>query len=200
MNDEERTLCENDLICMIYCIIRKTSKVIINSLLILILSFVAITGYKNIDPLHKGYKYPDMFGFITYNVGSDSMFPTLKTGDLLIMKLTSENTDLKKGDIIAYKSGSATIIHRIHKKVNNMEFITKGDNNTLTDGAPIKRKNIIATKVIRLPHMQKILNVIRTPIGFIMLIVLSFSIFIFSDTIFNIPDIYFRYKKDDDDE
>ncbi len=74
-------------------------------------------------------------GLTVLYVGSPSMEPTIKVGDLLIAKTTPLN-NIKVGDIIVYKTRRSVvypepIVHRVIKiEVRNGEyyFTTKGDN------------------------------------------------------------------------
>jgi signal peptidase I len=80
---------------------------------------------------------------MVYQVISDSMTPTLKSGEVYIIESVADNTSLKVGDIIAYKADllgtgnkDTIVLHRIYKinydnngKVNS--YITKGDENPI---------------------------------------------------------------------
>ena len=85
--------------------------------------------------------------FVSY-ITSNSMEPTLKKGDLILM--TPIFFDLKKGDIIVFYSNGEWVCHRIYSEISG-GFITKGDNNIATDqqsGKDLVKKEDIAGKVI----------------------------------------------------
>jgi signal peptidase I len=71
----------------------------------------------------------------TRRVEGHSMLPTLEDGDLVILQPTSMN-DVKIGDIIVYTypcySPGTSVIHRV-LDLQPSGFITKGDNNQVTD-------------------------------------------------------------------
>ncbi len=76
-------------------------------------------------------------------VASGSMQPTLRVGDLSVVLPVSSQQDIRVGDIIAYKVPylSGPVIHRVvdvlHAANGNVEFVTKGDNNTSPDPIPV---------------------------------------------------------------
>ena len=84
------------------------------------------------------------FGITILKVSSNSMMPTFKKGDIIIVK---KEKDYEKGDIITYKlENNYLITHRIIEKYEDV-FITKGDNNNTKDEKEVKQEDIIG-KVI----------------------------------------------------
>ena len=87
-------------------------------------------------------------GFFPYymiGIGSESMNPVIRKGDAVIIKKINNETKLKKGDIIAYSSGSLVIVHRIKEIKNdgkNSTYITKGDANNGSDPREVSRSQI----------------------------------------------------------
>ena len=87
-------------------------------------------------------------GFFPYymiGIGSESMNPVIRKGDAVILKKINNETKLKKGDIIAYSSGSLVIVHRIKEIKNdgkNSTYITKGDANNGSDPREVSRSQI----------------------------------------------------------
>ena len=86
-------------------------------------------------------------------VKSNSMYPTLKKGDFILIK---RNNDYKKGDIITYDYESNYLVtHRIIEKNNNF-FITKGDNNNSEDDKFIQLDNIKGKVILILNRKNQI--------------------------------------------
>lgn len=84
------------------------------------------------------------FGITILKVSSNSMMPTFKKDDIIIVK---KEKDYEKGDIITYKlENNYLITHRIIEKYEDV-FITKGDNNNTKDEKEVKLEDIIG-KVI----------------------------------------------------
>ena len=73
----------------------------------------------NVTLIVKSYtspdKVPDFLGYKPFIVLSGSMEPSIMTGDMVFVKETDPDS-LKVGDVIAYKSGSAVVTHRIDRK------------------------------------------------------------------------------------
>ena len=91
------------------------------------------------------------------------MEPNIYVDDYVFVKINKNN--IKKGDIITFKSDKSIITHRI-VKIDKDTITTRGDNNNVDD-QPINRKDIIG-KVIHIGHEYGIyLKIIKTPTVFI---------------------------------
>lgn len=77
-------------------------------------------------------------------VVSGSMEPEIHTGSLCFIDYRDK--DAKPGDIIAFKSGSVTVTHRVIRKTED-GYITKGDNNDSEDLKPVKREDILGKNI-----------------------------------------------------
>ena len=110
--------------------------------LILILSIIFL-----IFVLFLKFYFPDRkiqpFGITILKVSSNSMKPTFKKDDYIVIKKQSE---YEIGDIITYNVEDCLVTHRIIEKYENA-FITKGDNNNVADEKKIYKENILG-KVI----------------------------------------------------
>lgn len=82
--------------------------------------------------------------YITIKATGNSMLPTIKSGDNLIVDSNLEN--LKIGDIVLYseitKKTEIFIVHRIVACVEDKIYLTKGDNNNMYD-KPVRKSKII---------------------------------------------------------
>jgi len=66
-----------------------------------------------------------------------SMKPTFDENSNGLEVIPTSIDDIKVGDIITYQSGDNLIVHRVIEKGSDKDgvyFITKGDNNTVSDG------------------------------------------------------------------
>ncbi|MDD5371489.1 MAG: signal peptidase I [Anaerolineaceae bacterium] len=99
---------------------------------------------------------------------SDSMVPTLRTGDLLFVNTAYRN--IQPNTIISFYYGGRTITHRI-VGVTGSRIITKGDNNNTIDPWDVNVADVIGSPVVRLPYAGLLLKFIRQPIGWLVLVV-----------------------------
>ncbi len=98
-----------------------------------------------------------VFKYYALAIGSDSMNPKIKKGDVVIVeKISQENIGtLKVGEILVYKYNDMVVVHRIVKmeKIDdNYYFRTKGDNNTTEDAWTINQSSVIGKTVAMIPY------------------------------------------------
>ncbi len=117
-----------------------------------------------------------------YIVQSGSMEPALKTGSIVITRSAEK---YKAGDIITFTGqGTSQITHRIlGVETENGEtvFTTKGDANEETDSAKVRGSQIIGKSFISIPHVGYFADFVRTPKGFVILVVIPASIIVYEE-------------------
>ena len=112
-------------------------------------------------------------------VYSGSMEPAIPVGSVVVIKPVDPET-LKVEDIICFKiseSATTTVTHRIIN-ITNEGFTTKGDANEDPDTWIVKNENVIGKAVFTVPFIGYLGYLARTPIGFLLLIVIPASIII----------------------
>lgn len=90
-------------------------------------------------------------------IGSNSMLPYIKKGDVLIIKKlnTDEVKLLKEKDVLIFNHDGVIMVHRIVKILvvnGDKYFYTKGDNNNAPDGYPISLENVIGEPIVKIPY------------------------------------------------
>lgn len=116
---------------------------------------------------------------------SGSMEPAIKTGSIVLTKPIS---DYKIGDIITFGPTTKTTpptTHRIAEiKVVGGEpvYITKGDANNSVDSREIKKSDIIGKTIVKVPYLGYVIDFVRKPIGFVLIIVIP-AVVIINDEI-----------------
>ena len=104
----------------------------------------------------------EMFGYKSYIIVTESMKPTIKVGDVVLVEKCKEEK-LKAEDVITIRTFEGLIItHRIveiniNEETGEKEYTTKGDNNTVVDKEIITYKQIEGKKVLVIPLLGKIL-------------------------------------------
>ena len=120
---------------------------------------------------------PMPFGVGATVVLSGSMEPTLSTGDLLII---AEQESYSVEDVVVFQSNRMAVVHRIIEiKEETVEgedgeeiqmlAVTQGDANNTPDD-PIHMSQIKGTVVLRVPLVGYLVNMIKTPLGTILIL------------------------------
>lgn len=122
-----------------------------------------------------------------YTILSQSMYPKIKAGDIVIT-YKNKNNIYNIGDIITFTStgnisNGITITHRVTDiyKVNDLyTYKTKGDNNNTEDLTTVPAENVMGRVVFRIPKAGYIQQFLVTRTGWIVAIVLpSFGVIIY---------------------
>ena len=110
-------------------ILKIIGKVIIN-FIIFVLGIIAIIAiWTSIQLNIQNKEYVNIFGYSIFSTETGSMSPTIKKGDIVIVKIGKQ---VEKEDIITYRKNDSFITHRIIE-INGQSIIAKGDNNNTKD-------------------------------------------------------------------
>jgi len=110
-------------------------------------------------------------------VYTGSMEPAIPIGSVVVIKPVDSET-LQINDIICFKLlEPPSITHRI-TNITNEGYLTKGDGNEDMDPWIVKRDNVIGKVIFTIPFVGYIGYFVKTPIGFILLIVIPASLLI----------------------
>ena len=122
-------------------------------------------------------------GYTPLTVASDSMSPTFRAGDLIIIRKCDPQT-LKEGDIVTFhtiiNNEFALNTHRI-TEIQDLggarNYVTKGDNNELADIHMIADGDIVGKYVCHLAGFGKVMSFLSSSLGFLLVIVLPLLVF-----------------------
>ena len=161
-------------------------------LLILLVLFVIATAYQKVIPNN-----PSVFGFRTYSIITNSMYPKLKKGDVILIK-EQKISDYKVGDIVTFKGMDGDLkgkivtheIVGITKENNRRIFYTKGIKNISNDPA-VYEEQILGKVIYKFFLFSIIERIMDTKIGFILIIIIPLGLIYF----FEIKDIVKDVKK-----
>ena len=128
-------------------------------------------------------KVASLAGFTPLSVVTDSMSPTFRSGDLILIR-KCDTDRLANGDIVTFH----TIInneytlntHRIVEiqETNGLRsYVTKGDNNAIADVRMISDGDIVGRYVGRLPGFGRVMDFLSSSLGFLLVIVLPLLVF-----------------------
>ncbi len=132
-----------------------TKRVVINvvaiAVCVLLLPILIINCTLLLKSVFSPDEVPTIFGRAPLVVLTESMEPTIKSGDLIVCDKV-DGKDVKEGDVISFfdpdSKGTAVVTHRVVKvevdeKTDAIFFRTKGDNNDLEDRTSVPTENLV---------------------------------------------------------
>jgi signal peptidase len=126
------------------------------------------------------YRPVQLWGDTRYEpVYTGSMEPAIPVGSVVVIKPADPET-LKVGDIICFKTEAEypkTVTHRIIG-ITSQGFITKGDANEDPDQWIVKKEDVIGKVIAVIPLLGYLGYFVKTPIGFIILIIIPATLII----------------------
>lgn len=154
-----------------------TALILIFALLVMIFTVISVNTVNREDA--------SIFGYKPYIVLSDSMQDTFKVGDIAVSKTVDVST-LEPGDIITFSSidpanYGETVTHKI-REITTYEgepaFVTYGTTTGVDDTYPVPFANVTGEYQFRLPGMGYFFEFLRTPAGYVTLILIPFLLLI----------------------
>jgi signal peptidase len=130
------------------------------------------------------YRPVSLWGDTHYEpVFTGSMEPAIPVGSIVVIKSANPET-LTIGDVICFKIESESLTTVTHRIINitNEGFITKGDANEDPDTWTVKKENVIGKVTTTIPYIGYLGYFVRTPLGFITLVIIPASILIVLET------------------
>lgn len=124
----------------------------------------------------------DVLGTRSMVVLSGSMEPSIPVGSIIFV---AKDIFYQTGEVVSFKNSQGiTVTHRIIDKLAEngaVVFKTKGDANNTQDNELVTSGKIIGKKVFVLPYLGRITAFLKTPVGFIALVVIPAVIFIIGE-------------------
>lgn len=127
-----------------------------------------VKSYVNSDEV------PSVGGVFPMIVLTDSMYPVIQSGDLIICH-TAEPDEIKNGDVIVFYdpmgNGTTVVTHRVLEVLDEdgqLSFRTKGDNNNAEDQVAVPGEKLLGTYEKRIPGAGNIAMFMQTTPGLIL--------------------------------
>ncbi len=162
---------------------QKIASAVVNVLLVVALVLAAFCTYISFVST-SGNGVPSIFGLEFMSIQTDSMYPSLKPGDLAIDVVVKDPGELRKGDVITYWTvinGERVLnTHRIEQIYDGGEYLifeTKGDNSPSSDPLTVHENAIVGKNVGRIGGIGKVLDYLQTSTGFLVVIVIPVFLF-----------------------
>ena len=162
---------------------RKILNIVVNVILVIALILAAVCTYVSFVS-GTGNGVPSILGVEFFSIQTNSMSPTLESGDLAIGTVVKDKTTLRKDDIITYWTvinGERTLnTHRIQGIYDGGGFLifeTKGDNNPAADPLTVHQSEVVGKYVGKISGVGKVMDYLQTPTGFLLVIVIPVFLF-----------------------
>ena len=165
----------------VFSIISKIITVLVLVFTVFVVLFTVLAT-KSVGDGEPGRKA--LFGYKAYIVRSDSMHEQFAAGDIIFIKQTEVDAvyDLAPGTIITFYSidpdlYGETVTHMIREKTvydGQVAYVTYGTTTGADDPYPALASKIIGTYSFRLPKMGYFFQFIRTPAGYVVVILIPF--------------------------
>ena len=147
----------------------------------------------NITLIAKSYihadEVPSVGGKFPMIVLTDSMYPEIESGDLIICN-TANAEEIAEGDIISFYdpmgNGTSVVTHRvleIVKEDGEISFRTKGDNNNAEDQVLVPADRLIGIYQTRIPKVGNVAMFMQTTTGLIVCVVLPIVLLVGYDVL-----------------
>ncbi|MBQ8184795.1 MAG: signal peptidase I [Lachnospiraceae bacterium] len=147
----------------------------------------------NLSLIIKSYtnqeEVPSVGGYLPLIVLTDSMYPEIKSGDLIICH-TAEAEEIQKKDVIAFfdpaGNGTTIVTHRVVEIVEEngeLLFRTGGDNNNTADKDLVPADNLVGIYRTRIPGAGNIAMFMQSTTGLILCVVLPIILLVAYDVI-----------------
>lgn len=161
----------------------------------------------NITLIVKSYinkdEVPSIGGTFPLIVLTDSMYPEIESGDLIICR-TAEAEDIKVNDVISFfdpaGNGTSIVTHRVIEIVKEdgmILFRTRGDNNNIEDKELVPTENLVGVYKMRVAGAGHIAMFMRSTAGLIICVVFPIILLVGYDIIRR--RIYEKNNKQDTD-
>lgn len=109
---------------------------------------------------------PQIRGYQVYHIVSGSMEPEIPVGSAAYIDTKIRAEDVQEKDVIAFKSGSSLVVHRVvQNQIVEGFFRTKGDANEGEDLSEIPYKDFVGRVYRHIPYVGQIIMIFTTGIG-----------------------------------
>jgi signal peptidase len=154
-----------------------------------------VKSYLNTDEI------PSVGGYMPLIVLTDSMYPNIQSGDLIICRET-DPASVEVGDVISFfdpqGDGTSVVSHRVKSIIHEdgtLAFRTQGDANNAEDDATVPAENLVGVYQSRIAGAGNVAMFMQTSTGLIVCVVLPLFLLVGYDILRR--RAYERSKKKD---
>ena len=145
---------------------------------------------------------PNVGGWFPLIVLTDSMYPEIESGDLIVCRKI-DPAEVAVGDVISFVdpagNGTTIVTHRVVEVVTEggLMFRTRGDNNNTDDKLLVGAQDIVGTYKSRIPGAGSVALFMQTTTGLIVCVVLPILLLVGYDIVRR--RLYEKNKQSDTD-
>lgn len=178
---------------------------IVGVILCVILTPILIINCTLIIKSYTSEEVPSIGGYLPQIVLTDSMYPEIQSGDLIICH-TEEPENIEVGDVISFfdpaGNGITIVTHRvveIEELEGKIMWRTKGDNNNTEDLLMVSEDKLVAVyEGIRLAGLGNVALFMQTTPGLVVCVIFPLLLLVGYDMIRR--RMYEKANKDDTDQ
>lgn len=163
--------------------VKKTLNIVINVFLIVAIVIAAVCTYISFVST-SGNGVPNILGLRLLSIQTDSMYPALLSGDMIVDVAIKDPSELRPKDIVTYWTvinGERVLnTHRIENIYDGggyLIFETKGDNNTSVDPLTVHESELVGQYWFRIPGLGKVFDYLQTSTGFLLVVLIPVFLF-----------------------
>jgi len=178
---------------------KKVLTIVLSVILWAVILLAALFAFTTLATKEDG-QVANFLGFTPLSVKTESMSPTIEAGDLIFIKKCDPDT-LQVGDIITFhtiiENKYALNTHRIVEIEDlgpTRSYVTKGDNNALSDEHTIIDSDIVGKYIFKINGLGKVMDFLSSSTGFLVCIVLPMLVF-FIYQVYHLVMIGMKMKK-----
>lgn len=129
---------------------------------------------------------PRVSGLRFATILSDSMRPTMTTGDMIVVR-PADPAQIEVGDVILFRTSadpSTKIAHRVVEIVDTGDspaFVTKGDANETADRSPVPAGRVLGRVQFHVPLLGYVTHEMKEPLVFLLALALPGSLIVASE-------------------
>ncbi len=150
----------------------------------IIAAIIGISLYLCIQKVQNPNGIANVFGYRVFSVTSGSLEPTIKIGDLVIVKSVDNSDEIKEDDIITFREGDNFVTHRVvgvSTAEGKISYTTKGDNNNTKDDKSVLYASVEGKYVKHIANVGAIIIACQNIYFVILVLLFAYCIyFVFS--------------------
>ena len=167
---------------------RKVATVIGAIICVLLVPILAVNCILLFKGATNSDEVPSVGGVVPFIVLSDSMYPEIQSGDLIVCR-QSPAADVREGDVISFfdpeGNGVSVVSHRVvaigTDDSGQPVFTTKGDANNVEDSSPVTADKLVGVYQFRIPGLGNVAMFMQSTQGLVICVAVPVALLLAYD-------------------